>query len=70
MPDAKIIFDQPKKIEGYFFISPISVNGSSPKTALLDKATVLNAKGDLFIILIFIGNDFKIQSSGVLTVLH
>jgi hypothetical protein len=54
VPDAKIIFDQPKKIECYFFISPIRVNGSSTKTAPLNKATVLNAKGDLFIILMYL----------------
>jgi hypothetical protein len=43
VPDAKIIFEQQKNLEGYFFISPYRVNGSSPKTALLNKAMILNS---------------------------
>lgn len=67
--DAKIIFEQQKNLEGYFLISPYRVNGSSPKTALLNKAMVLNAKGEVvYYFKVFIGNDFKMQPNGLLTV--
>ncbi len=68
IPDAKIIYEQSTKLNGYFFLAPYKIKATSSKTALLNKAMILNAKGEvIYYRNVLIGNDFKIQSNGIIT---
>lgn len=68
-PDANIQFKQSPKPAGCFFIAPYKINAKSSKEALLNKAMILNSKGEIIYFRnIPVGNDFKVQCNGVITV--
>src|SRR4051812_36974887 len=67
-PDASIVTEQQTGINGFFFLAPYKVNATSPKTALLNKALILDSKGEvIYYRNVIIGNDFKIQSNGIIS---
>jgi hypothetical protein len=56
------------KPDGYFFMAPYKINVRSAKEALLNKAMILNTMGEVMCYRdISIGNDFKIQSNGIIS---
>lgn len=66
--DAIVRLEGSRHIGGYFFMAPYKSNAKSAKEALLNKAMILNAKGEvIYYRNVPIGNDFKLQANGMIS---